>query len=101
MTGVLTKADAILPGEYPKWLKILRNKAHPLFLGYYATRQLRTDERENGMLSWHEGRELERKFFLEHPIWSQEDPDRLGTGKLTQALSEQLANLIQERYVHH
>ena len=99
VAGVLTKSDTVRPGEYSKWLKILRNKAYPLLHGYYITRHLTTEERVTDMLSWQKGREIEDEFFRDHDIWSREDPARLGTARLSKALSELLAELIRKRSI--
>jgi len=82
------------------WLKILRNKSqYPLHHGYYVTRQLTTTERESGLVSWKGGRETEQLFFSEHRIWCLEDPERLGTENLSNALSRLLAEQIRKRSV--
>lgn len=99
MIGVLTKSDLVQAGEYEPWLKILRNgKPHCLALGYYATRQLSTDDREKGTISLDKARENERIFFETHPVWKRMNPEFLGTTKLKLALSNQLASMIKKTY---
>lgn len=94
---MLTKADTVQSGDHEHWLDILRNKAHRLTHGYYVTRQLSPEQIRQNLL-WKESRDAECRFFETQKPWCDEEIDRLGTEKLTQALSMRLSNVIDERY---
>jgi Dynamin central region len=95
--GVLTKADTVDEGTYESWLKILNGKSHVLHLGYYATRL--PAQKDMGQ-TWEVSREAEDKFFRGKSCWCKPvtDKNRLGTAKLTQALSAKLSQMIQETF---
>jgi len=70
---------------------------HKLKHGYYVTRQLSTEQVQEGK-SWEDGRDQERAFFSDkNRPWGTEDPERLGTEKLVTAVSRMLENMISER----
>ncbi|KAI5479945.1 hypothetical protein MNV49_002235 [Pseudohyphozyma bogoriensis] len=98
--GVLTKPDLLPPGEEDTWLQILRNEKqkHKLLHGYFCTKQPNADAlRKNPSFS--ESRHLEEAFFRQG-IWGNLPSDirnRLGTAKLTAALSDRLSHFIADK----
>jgi ribosome biogenesis GTPase A len=99
ITGVLTKADLVPNKEHDQWLQILRNSGeHRLIHGYYVTRQLTTEQREEGFTTLDETGESEDKYFERHPVWCRVNASLRGTSNLTNALSRHLAIMIQDRY---
>ena len=93
---MLTKADTVQEGDFDQWMKIVRNESHILRRGYYVTRLPGPNSKEMGQTCT-EVREVERRFFGHKP-WS-EFKSRLGILKLTEALSDALAQMIDERFV--
>jgi hypothetical protein len=97
--GVLTKADTVVAEELQTiWLGIINNHVQPLQHGYYVTRLGWPEELEN-IDPWESSREKERRFFNEAP-WSQISSDRLGTERLTKALSKMLHTLTRNRFAY-
>ena len=96
--GVLTKADTVGEGEYETWLKILNGKSHQLHHGYYTTRLPSPKEMNQ---TWEEARNKERNFFMSKQPWCHVDKNRVGIGKLTEALSVRLSQMIEEMLGHN
>jgi hypothetical protein len=48
--------------------------------------------------TWEASREMERNFFNSRQPWNKLDKSRLGTAKLTEALSTRLSIMIEEMY---
>lgn len=97
--GVLTKADALLPGEHDRWIEILRNKRYPLKLGYFVCKQPgAADLKLNN--SFAHSRAAEKTYFNTTTPWSTLPFDiqaKFGTDKLTAFLSERLSQYISEK----
>ncbi|KAG8885743.1 hypothetical protein FRB98_001655 [Tulasnella sp. 332] len=94
--GVLTKPDTLQHGEEGAWLAILEGQRHPLFHGYYMTKQPATRELLE-KLSWEAAREREKEYFDSTPIWAKSSAtNRLGTANLTKNLSRLLSGLIDQ-----
>src|SRR5271169_6127266 len=96
MTGVLTKPDKLQEGEKEKWLQIMTGEKHALRHGYYMTRLSGAKPKEMNQ-TWEEAREVENNFFRTAP-WNR-FKDRLGIIKLTSVLSNELAKMIQKRFL--
>jgi len=96
--GVITKADTVEEQYYGYWLQILKNESevHRLQHGYYVTCLSSKDGEgyDHGRI-----REKERAFFsAPHPMWSNlPSRSRLGSEKLTEALSRRLHKMIVAR----
>ncbi|KAG9045356.1 hypothetical protein FS837_006454 [Tulasnella sp. UAMH 9824] len=94
--GVLTKPDTLQPGEEQMWLNVLEGRRHPLFHGYYMTKQPGTKELQE-KLSWEEARAREKEYFETTTIWANSSAtNRLGTPNLTRNLSRLLSGLIDQ-----
>lgn len=87
-------------GEHHNWFKILSNQSHKLQLGYYATRLPSSQEMDQ---TWEQARQAEASFFLSTEPWNSKsnasDRSRLGTNKLTEALSMRLSEMITETFI--
>jgi hypothetical protein len=95
--GVLTKADFVEAKDLQtSWLGIINNVTRPLKHGYYVTR-LGWPEEPESISPWESIRKKERRFFNEAP-WSQISSDRLGTERLTEALSKMLHTLTINKF---
>lgn len=95
ISGVLTKADTVMEGEYETWLNILNGKSHQLHHGYYATRLPSPKEMNQ---TGEEARKKEVNFFQSRQPWCNVDKNRVGIGKLTEALSVRLSQMIEEMF---
>jgi hypothetical protein len=74
----------------------MNNKSHVLYHGYYMTRLPGTKEMSQ---TWKESRTIEQNFFNGRQPWcTQVDKNRLGTAKLTEALSTRLSQMIEETF---
>ncbi|KAG8946753.1 hypothetical protein FRC04_011409 [Tulasnella sp. 424] len=94
--GVLTKPDTLQPGEEQMWLNVLEGRRHPLFHGYYMTKQPGTKELSE-KLSWEEARAREKEYFETTTTWANSSAtNRLGTPNLTKNLSRLLSGLIDQ-----
>ena len=93
--GVLTKADTVGEGEYETWMDILNGKSHQLHHGYYATRLASPKEINQ---TWQESRTKENNFFQSKAPWCHVDKNRVGSKKLTEALSSKLSQMIPGMY---
>lgn len=94
ITGALTKADTVQEGDFEQWRKIINNESHVLRRGYYFTRLPGPNPKEMGE-TWEQTRSREVRLFS-HPPWEQ-FKTHAGIGKLTEALSVGLAQLIDKR----
>src|SRR5579859_577101 len=93
--GVLTKADTVQQDEHGPWLRIMTGKSHVLRRGYYMTRILPLtpkDEAENKTMAG-----KEKGFFSRSPWKELIKTGRLGTDKLTEALSLALEEMIKNK----
>jgi hypothetical protein len=91
--GVITKADTLEPSHYEYWTKILKNETHRLSHGYYVTCLSSSETYDSSQI-----RSREREFFRSNQsIWPVCPRERLGSEKLTDALSERLHKLIVSR----
>src|SRR5579859_2434887 len=93
--GVLTKADTVQQDEYEPWLRIMSGKSHVLRRGYYMTRLLPLtpkDEAENKTMAG-----KQKGFFSRSPWKELNKSNRLGTDKLTEALSLALEEMIKNK----
>jgi len=70
----------------------MKGKSHPLHYGYYMTRLPKSDE----ITLTPEDAQKENNFLTGHEIWGKLDKSRLGSAKLSLALSARLAQMIQE-----
>jgi hypothetical protein len=98
ISGVLTKADAVLAGEEPAWLEVLEGKRHLLKHGYYVTKQPGPDELSKKP-SFKDTRDQERRFFAATEPWkstSAHIKSRTGIPNLTIELSKLLSHLIMQ-----
>ena len=97
----MTKADTVSKPERERWLKIFRNECHVLRQGYYMTRLPPTTgpgtEGEEPQ-TVQKARQDETKQF-KSKFWQFSETDRLRVGidRLTTALSDALAKMIEER----
>ena len=97
--GVLTRVDACPPFEEAKWIDMMRGTdlAHYLKHGFYAVRQVTSQELEAGGVTYREARSREETFFQQHPTWKKLDASTqkfIGTPNLVAALSDKLAEFI-------
>lgn len=98
---MLTKADAILPGEESNWLQVLEGDRHALKYGYYVTKQPGPEELVE-RLTHREARQRENAFFSTTPVWqssSSRVKSRTGIPNLTSELSRLLSQLIAKTHV--
>jgi hypothetical protein len=80
--------------SYEYWTRIIKNEVHPLKHGYYVTRL----SFPAGTYDHNDFRQNEREFFsTEHPVWKEASSGRLGSEKLTEALSKRLHEMIETR----
>jgi hypothetical protein len=93
-SGVLTKPDTVGEGECDIWLKVINNKSHVLNHGYYITR-LPKDDKEMQQTP-QKSREVELNYLHSRQPWCKVDRNRLGTAKLSEALSMRLSMMIEE-----
>ncbi|KAF0343706.1 P-loop containing nucleoside triphosphate hydrolase protein [Gigaspora margarita] len=91
--GVLTKPDTIEEGTHDKWLKIMRNEAHRLDLGYYAVKNPSQKHLNDG-ITFEDARQDEINFF-EQGSWKKFLlRERIGVVKLRLKLSDLLIQSI-------
>ncbi|KIO03399.1 hypothetical protein M404DRAFT_145645 [Pisolithus tinctorius Marx 270] len=98
-TGVLTKPDRIPYGEEESWARLIRNEVEPLANNWYCVKQPGSSDLAQG-ITWAEARAQEDCFFAGTPPWCDlEDHFQsfLRTSKLTERLSNILAELISRR----
>ena len=99
ISGVLTKPDMLTAGATKArdlWLEVLEGRRHPLYHGYYCTRQPDDDERSKG-ISAAEARTAEAAFFQATAPWaSSTQRERFGTLNLVKSISKLLTQIIQE-----
>lgn len=94
---MLTKADRVQDGDHVYWLDVLKNKLHPLHRGYFVTR-LQGPSTKKGIQNWKDARDDEEKLLFNQP-WCIADRRRLGTKRLSEALSEALEEMIKKRQI--
>ncbi|KAH8088967.1 P-loop containing nucleoside triphosphate hydrolase protein [Cristinia sonorae] len=97
--GVLTKPDRIPIGEEENWIRFIKNDYEALENGWYSVKQPDSRALKAG-ISWSDAREKEREFFTLTSPWSELDfvyQRQLGTGNLTERLSDVLSELIAKR----
>ncbi|RIB21928.1 P-loop containing nucleoside triphosphate hydrolase protein [Gigaspora rosea] len=91
--GVLTKPDTIEEGTHDKWLKIMRNEAHRLDLGYYAVKNPSQKHLNDG-ITFEDARQDEIDFFEQG--WTKFLlRERIGVVKLRLKLSDLLIQSIK------
>ncbi|CAG8548187.1 1087_t:CDS:2, partial [Cetraspora pellucida] len=91
--GVLTKPDTIEEGTHDKWLKIMRNEAHRLDLGYFVVKNPSQKHLNDG-ITFEDARQDEIIFF-EQGFWKKFHlRDRIGVIKLRLKLSDLLIQSI-------
>jgi Dynamin central region len=76
----------------------MQGKSHGLHYGYYMTRLPRSDEIT---MTPEEARTKELNFLTGHEVWRKLGKDRLGSGKLASALSDRLAQMIEQMLSPH
>ncbi|CAG8741669.1 16996_t:CDS:2, partial [Dentiscutata erythropus] len=91
--GVLTKPDTIEEGTHDKWLKIMRNEAHRLDLGYFAVKNPAQKHLNDG-ISFEDARQDEINFFEQGPWKNFRLRERIGVVKLRLKLSDLLIQSI-------
>lgn len=102
---MLTKPDTIQSDETSTWLDILRGRKFRLNHGYFITKnatakELQAQRSEAPTVIRH--REEEEIFFQSTPTWDGCPSDikaRFGSKNLTEKLSNELTNLIDQTYV--
>lgn len=96
--GVLTKCDAIQPGEEKKVVRVARNKVHRLAQGWFAVRNASPQERRDGLLSDPEVRDAtEAAFFASRgDAWAKLSRGRTGLAALRGFLRDTVDALLQE-----
>jgi hypothetical protein len=104
--GVLTKADQLQQGQsVAEFENMLKGMEYQLGYGYYVTKQ---PGHSAGLIyneNYHAKARADEEFFFSsewpwNAEWS-EFSSRFGTTKLAQALSQNFAAQIVERYIHH
>lgn len=90
---MLTKSDTVNTGEHEKWFKILRGTGDALKLGWFATKQPKTEDRKKD-LSFETTKKAEKDFFNTEPWASTGLRSRFGVTNLTNSLSEILSQYI-------
>ncbi|KZS94169.1 hypothetical protein SISNIDRAFT_410420 [Sistotremastrum niveocremeum HHB9708] len=96
--GVLTKPDAIQPGDHDRWLAILEGRSEPLHHGYWLTKQPTSADLARGV-SFEEARQIADRFFQSEEPWRSctfEIKRRMGIPNLVSKLSRELSRLIDE-----
>ena len=93
--GVLTKPDTVDQADTEIWENIMHGKSHALHYGYYMTRLPKSDEIN---MTSGEAKTKELNYLTGHQVWKKLGIDRLGSTKLANALSDRLAQMIQQMY---
>ncbi|RHZ49646.1 dynamin-like protein [Aspergillus thermomutatus] len=87
--GIITKCDALEPGDEGRVLKIARNEEERLTHGWFAVRNRSTKDINEGMTI--EGRhKREQEFFSTEAPWNTLRPDRVGIKPLKAFLGQLL-----------
>ncbi|KAL4078952.1 P-loop containing nucleoside triphosphate hydrolase protein [Scleroderma yunnanense] len=97
--GVLTKPDRIPQGEEESWIRLIRNEREPLANNWYCVKQPSSHDLSLG-ITWAGARHQEEEWFSTKEPWSSLDSyykSFLCTSKLTERLSNILAELISKR----
>ena len=75
----------------------MNGRSRMLHHGYFMTR-LPANSKEM-FQTWEVSRDNERNFLNSRQPWNKLDKSRLGTMKLTEALSTRLSTMIEEMYI--
>ena len=97
----MTKPDLLGAGAVSArslWMDILEGRQHPLYHGYFCTRQLDDAERLASVDSAR-ARELETEFFRTTQPKDTFERTRLGIANLVDALAKLLQKYISDMYV--
>lgn len=94
--GVLTKPDAIQPGDEGRVIDTAKNKITVLNHGWFVVRNRSTEEVQKGV-SFAERRANESRFFMKDP-WRTLDNDRVGIPALEKFLRKLLFDHIRKEY---
>lgn len=94
--GVLTKPDAIQPGDEGRVIDTARNRITILNHGWFVVRNRSTEEVMKGV-SFQERRANESRFFQRDP-WRTLDNDRVGIPALEKFLRKLLFDHIRKEY---
>lgn len=89
------------PGEHGSYLAMMEGREEPLVNGYFATMLPNQADLDRGK-SWEQARADEVSWFATTEPWCSLDPlikKRLGTGSLTDTLSEKLCSYIESTCV--
>lgn len=94
--GVLTKPDAIQPGDEGRVIDTAKNRITILNHGWFVVRNRSTEEVQKG-ISFAERRANESRFFMKDP-WRTLDNDRVGIPALEKFLRKLLFDHIRKEY---
>lgn len=94
--GVLTKPDAIQPGDEGRIIDTAKNRITVLNHGWFVVRNRSTEEVHKGV-SFEERRAKEKQFFTKDP-WRTLDSDRVGIPALEKFLRKLLFDHIRKEY---
>ncbi|MCJ1259264.1 hypothetical protein MMC24_007100 [Lignoscripta atroalba] len=94
--GIMTKLDALQPGDEPAAIKIAQNKAEKLKHGWYCVRNRSTQEVMEGVTT-EQRHENERAFFKTSP-WNELDNKRTGITNLKLNLGKLLSQHIGREF---
>lgn len=94
--GVLTKPDAIQPGDEGRVIDTATNKITVLNHGWFVVRNRSTEEVQKG-ISFDERQANEIRFFMKDP-WRTLDSDRVGIPALEKFLRKLLFDHIRKEY---
>ncbi|KAF4119264.1 Glycosyl transferase family 2 [Geosmithia morbida] len=92
--GVLTKCDIVQRGDENRVLRLTRNKEHHLAQGWFALKNLSTQERRDG-LGFDRRNVVEGDFFSQPP-WNEIDRSRAGIKSLKEFLGDRANGMLQE-----
>ncbi|KAL4869856.1 hypothetical protein BDV12DRAFT_70161 [Aspergillus spectabilis] len=95
--GIITKCDAVEPGDEAGVIRIARNQVEKLTHGWFAVKNRSTKEIDEGVTI--EGRHRkEATFFSTEALWSELPKDRVGIHSLKRFLGELLYDHIRSEF---
>ncbi|RLM00109.1 hypothetical protein CFD26_107993 [Aspergillus turcosus] len=97
--GIITKCDALEPGDEGRVLKIARNEDAKLTHGWFAVRNRSTKDIKDGM-TIEERHKREKEFFCTVAPWSSLRSDRVGIKPLKGFLGQLLYTHIRGEFPH-
>ncbi|KAF4154389.1 hypothetical protein CNMCM6936_008752 [Aspergillus lentulus] len=97
--GIITKCDALEPGDEDRVLKIARNEDAKLTHGWFAVRNRSTKDIMDGM-TIEDRHKREKEFFSTVAPWNTLRPDRVGIKPLKAFLGQLLYAHIRGEFPH-